>query len=230
MDEAARARAAAREAIDETVPERLREVIDHHLNGAPATPGALTLLAAQAADREYDAESLERRAAGVQLIYDGLQLTRRLARTNPWGSKSDSTRDGADVEILAADVLVARGFYLLARTEAAGKAVETVQAFGRDETDRFSGRTSPDLDEHTLEADVFELAILAGTASTGPDIPAGVRSFAIDLARSFDPNEAGTPELISEPTVAALAAVVADREPSPASTEAVWARSSVTDP
>lgn len=228
MDEAARARAAAREAIDETVPERLREVIDARITEAPSTPGALTFLAARAADRDHDTESLDRRAAGVQLIYDGLQLTRRLARTNPWGTAAG--KGDADVDILAADVLVARGFYLLARTEAASKAVETVQAFGRDETDRFNGRSSPDLDGRTLEADVFELAIIAGTAAAGPDIPAGVRSFATDLARSFDPQEAGAPELLSEPTTEALAAIVADRELSPASTDAVWARSSVTDP
>lgn len=228
MDEAARARAAAREAIDETVPERLRDVIDARLDEAPSTPGALTLLAARAADRDHDSESLDRRAAGVQLIYDGLQLTRQLARSNPWGQAA--AKGDADVDILAADVLVARGFYLLARTEAAGKAVETVQAFGRDETDRFNGRTSPDLEGCTLEADVFELAIIAGTAAAGPDTPAGVRSFATDLARSFDPHEADAPELLSEPTTEALAAVVADREISPASTDAVWARSSVTDP
>lgn len=228
MDEAARARAAAREAVDETMPERLREVIHERLHEAPATPGALTLLAARASDREHDQESLDQRAAGVQLIYDGLQLTRQLARSNPWATTTDNA--DADVDILAADVLVARGFYLLARTDAASKAVGTVQAFGRDETDRFNGRGSPDLDGRNLEADVFELAIIAGTAAVGPDIPPGVRSFAMDLARSFDPQDAGAPELLSEPTTEALAAVVADRELSPTSTDAMWARSSVTDP
>ncbi|WP_265110040.1 DUF7114 family protein [Halosolutus halophilus] len=129
-------------------------------------------------------------AAGVQLIYEGLRLTRSLSHDPPWTGLDDAAEDG-DLAILAADILVARGFYLLARTDAAGKAVRTVQAFGRDQTRRDAvPRDEPRHDEEfghdgstadadaaspvdsasidaNLERDVLELAVLAGAAAIG---------------------------------------------------------------
>lgn len=228
MDEAARARAAARAAVDDITPGRLHAVIDTRIENAAMTPGVLTLLSARATDRDADPEEVDRRTAGVQLIYDGLRLTRRLARHNPWTNGEDGAE--ADIDILAADVLVARGFFLLAHTEAAGKAVETVRAFGRDETHRAHGRPDPELGDRTLEADVFELAIIAGVTATGADLPSGIRSFAINLAKSFDHGLPEVPELLSEPTAEALAGLVTDRDLSTTSADQAWARSSVSDP
>ncbi|OVE83725.1 DUF7114 family protein [Natronolimnobius baerhuensis] len=138
-------------------------------------------------------EGLLTRAAGVQLIYEGLRLTRTLAHTEPWleaasagetpaptGAGTAATpvapqsdTDG-DLEILAADILVARGFYLLARTDAAETAVETVQSFGRDQTHR-QDQTS-DSDAHAsdtalsninanLERDILALAVETGAVA-----------------------------------------------------------------
>jgi hypothetical protein len=227
MDEADRARAAARDALADVTPERLHERLEERLADAPVTPGALTLLAARATGRDDPHDTLERRAAGVQLIYDGLQLTRTLARDPPWDR--DLEHPDADVDILAADVLVARGFFLLARTEAAEYAVETVRAFGRDETNREMGRPDRVLADRTLEADVFELAIVAGVSGVGATPPAGAREFAVDLAASFDDGLPSAPGLLSEPAVEALEHLVADRARAPAP-ERIWAGSGATDP
>lgn len=227
MDEAARARTVAVDVLDDVTPPRLRDLLHTRLQDATMTPGVLTRLSARATDRPVDPTELDRRVAGVQLIYEGLDLTRSLARTEPWA------RDGvtaADIDIVAADVLVAKGFHLLARTDAATVAVDTVQAFGRDETNRTAGRSHPELATRALEADVFELAIVAGVSATGADLPAGVRSFAVDLAKSFDHDLPTAPGLLSEPAVDALTDLVTDHGPATTPTEQLWAESSVTDP
>jgi len=182
MEEAAAVRGAAEEAVRDVVPEDLREEITEFAESGSVAPGALTLVVADLFG-EVDPEGVDgltERAAGVQLIYDGLRLTRRLAHEDPW-SDVDGEADGdlpADMEILAADVLVSRGFYLLARTEAAGAAVEVVRAFGRDQTNRRE-REEPALDRE-LERDVVELAVLAGTTAVGADAP-DTGTFAADL-------------------------------------------------
>jgi len=207
MEEAAAVRGAAEEAVRDVVPEGLREEITEFAETGSVAPGALTLVVADLFG-EVDPEGVDgltERAAGVQLIYDGLRLTRRLAREDPW-SDVDGEADGdlpADMEILAADVLVSRGFYLLARTEAAGAAVEVVRAFGRDQANRRE-REDPTLDRE-LERDVVELAVLAGTSAVGADSP-DAEAFAAGLVRErtdFPPADA----LITEEVRSRLAAL-----------------------
>lgn len=181
------------------------------------------------ADRATDA--LVTHAAGVQLIYEGLRLTRTLAHDEPWleaDPRGDDTAGAAvdidgDLEILAADILVARGFYLLARTDAAGTAVRTVQSFGRDQTRRTELATTAATDrddpnaattpadpaaiDANLEHDILELAVQTGAAAVG-DSPSGrVLALAADLAdtvgRSFPPAAECLTELersLTEPT------------------------------
>ncbi|MEA5388920.1 hypothetical protein VB779_19140 [Haloarculaceae archaeon H-GB11] len=170
MEEAAAIRRAALEAVEDVEPETLRERIEGHIADGSMAPGVLTILSARACrDTVTDAvpDGIAERGAGVQLIYDGLRLTRSLAREVPW-TEGDG-ESVADLSILVADILVARGFYLLACTQAADSAVETVRAFGRDQTIR---RATDDtsLDEN-LEADVFELAVIAGTTASGNGRP-----------------------------------------------------------
>ncbi|WP_327051081.1 DUF7114 family protein [Halomicrococcus gelatinilyticus] len=175
MEEAVRARGAAREAVRDITPEHLRDYIDGLLESSAMTPGVLTLLSARAVDGATGATGARNRAAGVQLIYEGLRLTRSLAVDEPW--EETSTETESNVAILAATVMVSRGFYVLARTEAADKAVETVQSFGRDQT-------TPDGLDRSLEADVFELAIVAGTTVAGADAPSKASEYASELADS----------------------------------------------
>lgn len=226
MDEGVRAGAAAREAIDDITPPQLGDLIETRLDEAPKAPGGLTVLTARAATHDDPPPRLDRRTAGVQLIYTGLRLTRTLARTNPWNHDDHRT---ADLDILAADVLVGRGFYLLAQTDAAAKAVETVQQFGRDETNRAIGRVDPELTDRALEADVFELAVIAGITAAGISRPPGIREFAVELAASFDPRTDST-DWLRDASKDALTALVADRTPPATAPDRSWAGSSITDP
>ncbi|WP_254527940.1 DUF7114 family protein [Natrinema gelatinilyticum] len=147
-------------------------------------------------------------SAGVQLIYEGLRLTRTLAHDEPWtatdGTAADADADDGDLAILAADILVARGFYLLARTEAAGKAVRTVQSFGRDQTSRTdlpddgsdgdprsegqTGGIDPTAIDANLERDVLELAVLTGAVAVGETPSPWLFAVATDLADAIGPS------------------------------------------
>ena len=198
MDEAVQARTAAMEAIEGITPDRLKSVMDDHLASASMIPGVLTLLSARVVGGDVEETVVRNRAAGVQLIYDGLRLTRTLVETEPWAKSGGILED--DLDILAADVLVAQGFHLLAHTEAADKAVETVREFGREQTDIRERRGSS---ARSLEANVFELAVIAGATATGKDAPLPLRQYVIGLARSNgDPplpaSAEGLPESIEE--------------------------------
>jgi hypothetical protein len=183
MDDADRARTAAREAVADVEPDRLRETLLDRLEVASMTPAVLTVVSARAFDPAV--EGLADRAAGVQLIYEGLRLTRTLAHEEPWTDADGAADIDADLDILAADVLVARGFYLLARTEAADRAVEVVRAFGRDQTIRETAEEPAALDRN-LEADVLALAVVAGATAVGREAPEALLSYADELARRHD--------------------------------------------
>ena len=243
MERASQVRRAAREAVGETDPERLRVRIFEALDAGSMVPGALVLLSARVAADGTDGrdeqessrlegtsatdrdEALAKRAAGVQLIYEGLALTRTLASEEPW---SDPGRDrtAADIEILAADILVARGFYLLARTECAARAVETVRRFGRDQTRRrdpgADTGTGPgsdrDLDNgRGLEADALDLAVRCGVSAVGRDAPTELDSFTADLVQSaLEEGGRGFPaaeDFLSASVTDSLAALLEERPP-----------------
>ncbi|MCW8173112.1 DUF7114 family protein [Natrialba swarupiae] len=213
MEEADDCRRAAVEAVADVEPPRLHDLVETILEDASMVPGVLTIESAGVATRETTAgietrsdsedavrtdsstEGVLTHAAGVQLIYEGLRLTRTLAHEEPWHDDGEPHDDGnGDLEILAADILVARGFYLLARTDAAGKAVRTVQAFGRDQTERDDliradgpGGDPADLDAN-LERDVLELAVLTGAAAADETPSPRLLSTADDLADDFAPS------------------------------------------
>lgn len=210
MDEAAAVRRAAREAVDDVDPDSFRDDIDAFVADDSPVPGVLTLLAAAAADADPAAHT--ERAAAVQLIYDGLRLTRRLADDPPWTGAAnagtpderDSTREQADIDILAADVLVARGFSLMADTEAATDAVGVVQSFGRTQTKRQAANDPPV--DRELEANVLELALVAG-ATAGGATPRDPGTLARELVTDAD---AGLPttEALFDPAASERIAAV----------------------
>ncbi|UTF53859.1 DUF7114 family protein [Natronosalvus rutilus] len=130
-------------------------------------------------------EGIAHHAAGVQLIYEGLRLTRALAHDEPWAETTGDTR--ADLEILAADILVARGFYLLARTDAADTAVRTVRRFGRDQTTRADAdETDAAALDANLEQDVLELAVRTGATAADADPTPELLAVATDVADVAD--------------------------------------------
>lgn len=175
MDEAATVREAATRAVGAVEPAPLRDRLETALAGASVVPGLLVRTCANALDAGVDPGALNDRVAGVQLVYAGLAVTRRLAGDPPW------TRGGgeeANLDVLVADILVARGAYLLAGTEASDAAVGVIRAFGRDQTSR-EGLEGPDTN---LEADVFELAAIAGATAVAATTPPQLRQWAGDLA------------------------------------------------
>ncbi|WP_324664840.1 DUF7114 family protein [Haloarcula sediminis] len=177
MEEVAAVRQAALAGVDDIEPERLRDRLSARLEDASFAPGVLTLVAEAAACGHAVDDSDADRGAGVQLIYEGLALTRRLARDDPW---TTGDRDAADLDILIADILVSRGFYLLARTEAAGAAVDVVREFGKDQTELRT--TGSDDRDGSLEGDICELAVVAGLTAGGSEPTPELRAVGPDLA------------------------------------------------
>ncbi|MDS0260042.1 hypothetical protein NDI56_11620 [Haloarcula sp. S1CR25-12] len=203
MEEVAAVRQAALASVDDIEPDRLRERITARLDDASFAPGVLTLVTATAV-RGRSVDGDEDIAAGVQLIYEGLTLTRRLAHDDPW---TTGDRDAADLDILIADILVSRGFYLLARTDAAEAAVDVVRAFGRDQTElRSTGDTALD---DALEVDICELAVVAGVTAADHELTPDLRALGADLAAD------GLPESVAlvDGDVAAALAAETDSDP-----------------
>lgn len=203
MQEAAVVRRAATDAVEDVGPEQLHDRIVSRLERSSMAAGAFTVRCAHAVLEQRSAASaraviehpddpladaVATRAVGVQLIYEGLGLTRSLAQDPPWlaGQKEDG-----DLDVLIADILVARGFHLLARTEASDAAVATIRAFGSDQTVRRE-TDDPTLDRN-LEADVFELATVAGTTAVGGRPSGELREYATSLANKALTN-GGPPE------------------------------------
>lgn len=185
MDDAVAVRRAASGALGAVEPEPLRATLLAELDDCSSVPGTLVLASARAIDGGVEFETLAERAAGVQLVYAGLRVTRRLAGDEPW---TTGDTESANLDVLAADILVARGAYLLAGTEASDAAVEVIRAFGRDQTEG-EDDPAPSCD---LESDVFELAIVAGSTAVGPGTPPQLLEWAAELATTLDTE--GMPE------------------------------------
>lgn len=214
MEEAAAVRRATREAVCDIEPDRLRADIQARVEEMPATPGVLTLLSARTAPRTDPPDGIAELAAGIQLVYEGLRLTRDLAHDEPWAR---GEREQGDLDIVLADVLVSRGFFLLARTEAAQSAVSMVQAFGRDQTYRVRGREPPTA-EFDLDVDVLELAVLTGQAAAGQPLPSNARTFATEMVDDHDGQLPPVGAVLAESTHDRLDAVL-DGEELPTSPE-----------
>lgn len=197
MQEVAVVRRAAKDVLSDIEPERLRSRILTRLDESSMSAGVLTGQCADAVlerrgagtthstfDQDDDSlrEAIVSRAVGVQLIYEGLQLTRTLAQDPPW---LDDQKSEGDLDVLIANILVAKGSHLLARTEAADEAVSTVQSFGRDQTVR--RETDESLLTNRLEANVYELATVAGTTAVGGQPSPQLREYASSLARDPSP-------------------------------------------
>jgi hypothetical protein len=211
--------------------ERIRDLLDDGslAPGVLAVSSAHAVNESRDSADDFPLDAVAERGAGVLLIYSGLRLTRSLAQDSPWeparsltdgagrpADASDTTGPAAppddatsrealtdaDMTILVADILVARGFYLLARTEAAEDAVATVKAFGRDQTDR---RTTGDRSlDRNLEGDVFELAVVAGTTAVDGGASPGLREHVAEMAEGSDTFPVAE-HLVSDATVRELA-------------------------
>tara|TARA_A100001037_G_scaffold184285_1_gene165167 strand:- start:23493 stop:24131 length:639 start_codon:yes stop_codon:yes gene_type:complete len=171
MDAISRVRAASHKSIDDVFPLQLREIITNQINGESPKFGLATIIISEeVASSNEEVSAVNRKAAGVQLIYEGLRLTQDLVRGNRW--KEEEQKLNTDMDLLAADVMVAKGFHLLSHTKAANKAVETIRSFGIEETQHNSSSKHKSSPSHMgLERDIFELAIIAGYISPEIEIP-----------------------------------------------------------
>lgn len=182
MEDAPAIRERARATVADVVPDALRSELLTFVDGGSAIPGVLVVRCARTVNTDVDFDVVADRAVGVQLVYEGLRLTRRLVHEPPWAVEED---EGDDLAILAADILVARGAYLLADTEAAEPGVDVIRGFGRDQTMRRAA-DDPGVYDRRLEADVFELAAIAGTTALGPWPSGSMRTRMRDLAETLD--------------------------------------------
>ena len=162
VDEAVLLRAV----VADIAPAALRTRILHHLKDDAVSTGPVVRQAAVMAGGAVSTDELDRRVVGVQLIADGLSLLQGLSRDPPW---DHGRKSGADLDLLAAEVMVAKGFSMLADTAAAQQAVTTIHNLAMHE----SVLAEPDARvrsvPNTLAADLIELGVTAGiTASDSP--------------------------------------------------------------
>jgi len=223
MEEASRVNEKLYEVISDIEPDPFRAELEAVVAGASLTPGVLTVRTTAAIDETVDLDRAYRRGAGVQLSYEGLKLTRRLARDEPWEEHGDLTEH--DLDFLSAETLVSRGFYHLAHTGVASHAVEIVRRFGRNMTAEQQGETPS---EPSLEVDFVMLAIEAGTDLVLPEIPPEIADYAESFAREIESVPLPDPETALRGVDEEIERIVAAREVAPADDAALDGH--LTDP
>ncbi len=184
MDETAHTRAAFLEGIDDITPPALRSRLEDVLASASITPGGLVVLTATTLDESVEPERAATRGAGVQMSYEGLRLSRDLIHTDPW---VNGDRDQADLNAIAAEVLVARGFEYLAHTGVAMDVVDAVRHFGRDQTYRETD-SDPEAFDTQLEGDFVRIGLKAGVDIALGSIPETAVTVADELADELGQN------------------------------------------
>jgi hypothetical protein len=181
MDETAHARAAFREGIEDISPDALRSRLEGVLESASMTPGALTVVTTTTLNETAETDIAANRGAGVQMSYEGLRLSKELIHADPW---SNGDRNEANLNAVAAEILVARGFEYLAHTGVAMDVVEAVRQFGYDQTLRETAADPTTLDGQ-LEADFVRIAVKAGVDIALETIPEAAVAIAEELAEEL---------------------------------------------
>lgn len=148
-------------------PVRLGTALEARLETASMVPGAVTMITAERLGGTDAGETAIDRAIGVQLCYEGMRLTRSLIREEERFKAADPTGDYLD--LVAAEVLVSRGFVELADTPVADDAIEIVHRFSRHQSE-----SQGDDRDAALEHDVISLAVAAGATVVLNAVPADV--------------------------------------------------------
>lgn len=181
MQEVSYVSEALQESLDDIEPVAFRQRLHSVIEGVSLTPAVLTVKTARAIEPSIDVESSAKRGAGVQLSYEGLRLTRSMIREKHWEAGND--RDSYYFDLLAAAVLVSRGYYYLADTGVATQSVEIVRRFGRNQT--YEQQTDVQDLENSLEIDVIKLSVNAGADLAMQTIPPSIMSYGESLARDI---------------------------------------------
>lgn len=177
MDEARLVRDALADSLEDVEPRPFRRDLQRTAEGRPLTPGVLTIRTARAVDPTVSLDAAAYHAMGVQLGYLGLREARRLIETEPWPPAGD---DDPDVDVVASEVLVAKGLNHLAHTGVRDRVVEIVRRFGRSQS------RDADTGEPSLEAEFVVLAIATGADLTAQTVPPGLIEYARELAGQID--------------------------------------------
>jgi hypothetical protein len=154
------------------------------------TPAVLTVRTARALEPSVDEDASALRGAGVQLTYEGLRLTRSILSDGPWSSSEGRTNYYLD--LLAAAVLVSRGYYYLADSGVSAEAVEAARRFGRYQTYDQNGDLTDG--EYSLERDFITLAVNAGADLALQTVPSSVTAYGENLARDIGTAPLAEPE------------------------------------
>jgi hypothetical protein len=154
------------------------------------TPAVLTVQTARALEPSVDEDASALRGAGVQLTYEGLRLTRSILSDGPWSSSEGRTNYYLD--LLAAAVLVSRGYYYLADSGVSAEAVEAARRFGRYQTYDQNGDLTDG--EYSLERDFITLAVNAGADLALQTVPSSVTAYGENLAREIGTAPLAEPE------------------------------------
>ena len=179
MDEVGAITDALSRSLEDIEPAPFHSRVTAAIGEHSLLPAVLTVRVAHAVDPTADIQTAATRGAGVQLCYEGLELTRSVLQNRAW--EEDGTEHKQ--ELLVAEVLVSRGFRLLARTGVVTDAVDIVQRFGRTQTDLDSlGHRH---EEKPLEVDVLELAVNTGVDLVMDELSASVRTHSGEIAREL---------------------------------------------
>ena len=182
MEAAREVRHAVRGTLAEIDPPQLAEELDSLVRTSSMVPGVVTRVTAERlGGRDVVADALDR-AVGVQLSYDGLRLTRELIREEGRYAVEDPTDEY--LALVAAEVLVSRGFGELATTPVADQAIDIVRRFSRNQTTAYER----DQKHHgrSLEYDAVILAVAAGATTVDATIPDHIREYGETLAAELD--------------------------------------------
>ncbi len=190
MAEAPGVRDALFDTIDDIEPPPFRTELETVVADASLTPGVLTVRTADVLSPTVNSSETRQRGAAVQLSYEGLKLTRRLARDAPWEDPAEERNH--DLDLIIAETLVARGFYHLAQTGVATRAVEIVRRFGRNLTTELQLGERPT--EPSLEVDVVALAVLAGADLALTTTPPELVDYAEGYGREIEAVPLPSPE------------------------------------
>lgn len=190
-------------------PASFKAHLRGELGDVPLTPAALTVTSGHALDPSAPLDPLAERGVGVQLGYEGLRLTRDLIEGDAWSDADAGS--GPDLDVLAAEVFVARGIHLLTGTDIVDQAIEIVRRFGRNRAHERSGAVNAR--ERSLEADVISLAVNASAAEVLDTVPPSVDDYGTSLGSDLDTHPYPEPAVAVEGVAEAIAALPDGREP-----------------
>lgn len=209
MREVSHVRELLGKSLGDIEPVPFRERLYDVLEGAPLTPGVLTVKTARAIEPSADVEESARRGAGVQLSYEGLRLTRSVVEEKRWEAEGD--RSSYYFDLLAAEVLVSRGYHHLATTGVSNQVVDIVRRFGRNQT--YTLESEHGELEDSLEVDILRLAVDAGADMTLQTIPAPIRSYGDSLAREIEADPLPDPSVALTGVEERIGTLAASPEP-----------------